>query len=467
MAVNDKVKAARKRLQDYPKYWDENRETMEPCERNKIILERIKHQLRYVYDNLPFYRKLYDKHNLKPEDVKTMEDFTTKVPAITKKMLVADQAENPTFGSYLGVPEKEVIRVFSSGGTTGNPTFYGISQKDWDRGAEAMALFSWTVGIRPHDTVYYCIPFGVWVGAWGYLHGIDKIGARQCTAGFVPSERHIELIRKVKPTIVISTVSGALVLAEKAKTIGYDLGETSPWLIIPGAEPGASYPSVQKSIFQAWGAEVADVGTMSEMYPPETNTMCEERNGMHVYQDEVYTEIVSKDNGNELLPYGSNGVIVYTHLYRDSQPMIRLWSGDESFMIDDPCPCGRTYPRLPKGILGRVDDMLIIRGVNIYPSAIEDILRSMPEIGVEHRIIVEKEKVLDELSVMSNCSPKFYESLDAAKRTEQMAALGEKVANKLRTTFGIRIPVEITPPGTIESTGLKARRVVDKRPKFN
>jgi len=259
---------------------------------------------------------------------------------------------------------------------------------------------------------------------------------------------------------------GALVLAETAKTLGEDLSETAPWLIIPGAEPGASYPSVQKAISEAWGAEVGDVGTMSEMYPPETNTMCEERTGMHVYQDEVYTEIVSKDSSNESVPYGTNGVIVYTHLYRESQPMIRLWSGDESFMVNEPCPCGRTYPLLPRGILGRVDDMLIIRGVNIYPSAIEDILRSIPELGVEYRIIAEKKKTLDELSIITNCSKTFYDSLDPARKEEGMAKLGEEVAKRLRTAFGIRVPVEVKPPDTLESTGLKARRVIDRRPKF-
>jgi phenylacetate-CoA ligase len=304
------------------------------------------------------------------------------------------------------------------------------------------------------------------VGAWGYLHGIDKIGARQITAGFVPTERHIELIKKTKPTIVITTVTGALVLAETAKSLGHDLRETSPWLIIPGAEPGASYPSVQGTISDAWAAEVGDVGTMSEMYPPETNTMCEERTGMHVYQDEIYTEIVDKENTNALIPFGTNGVVVYTHLYRESQPMIRLWSGDESLMVDDPCPCGRTYPLLPKGILGRVDDMLIIRGVNIYPSAIEDVLRSTAELGVEHRIIVEKRKSLDELSIVSNCTQEFYAGLDPARKDESMAELGEAVAKSLRTAFGIRISVDIKPPDTLESTGLKARRVIDKRPQL-
>lgn len=466
MDVKSKVIIAKKRLQDYPKYWDEERETMKPEKREKIILERIKYQLNYVYNNIPFYRKLYDEHELKPEDVKTLEDFTTKVPVITKKMLVASQAENPIFGNYLGVPEEEIIRVFSSGGTTGTPTFYGISSKDWERGTEAMALFSWTLGVRPHDIVYYAIPLGIWVGAWGYLHGIDKIGAKQCTVGFVPTERHIELINKIKPTIVFTTVTGAFVIAEAAKGLGYNLSKFSPWLIIPGAEPGASYPSVKGAISEAWGAEVGDVGTMSEMYPPESNTVCEERNGMHVYQDEIYTEIVSKENSNEPVPFGIHGVIIYTHLYRESQPMIRLWSGDESYMIDEPCPCGRTYPRLPRGILGRVDDMLIIRGVNIYPSAIEDVIRYIPEIGVEFRIIVEKKGMIDELSIHSDCSSKFYESLDPSTRKEGMKKLGEEVEKKLRSVLGIRIPVVINPAGTLESTGLKARRVIDKRPKL-
>jgi len=206
------------------------------------------------------------------------------------------------------------------------------------------------------------------------------------------------------------------------------------------------------------------MGSTAEMTPWMTNGECEERRGMHLWNDIVYTELVDPKT-MRVVPYGCEGVPVYTHLERTSQPMIRFWSGDLSMWTDEPCPCGRTYPRLPRGIYGRVDDMLVIRGENVYPSAIEEVLRATEGFGGEFRIIVSREKALDELRVQVEYSSEIQK---AAEREPAILDRFEKeVASKIKAKVGLRPVLELMPPGTLERTQFKARRVIDRRKLFD
>ncbi len=448
----------------YAKYWDEQRETMAPKEREKVILERIKEQLNYVYHNLPFYRDLYDAHNFKPEMVKTLEDFTTKVPIIKKSMLVEDQKKFPPFGRYRGIAdEDDAIRVQGSSGTSGAPTFYSVSKEDFERGAESIAMCYWITGIRPNDLVQLSFPFGVFFGGWGALQGLERLGATVFPVGATESKRQLELMEHVKPTVLTSTISYMFHLMEKARELGFNLKENSIRKLIAGGEPGGSLPANKKIIKETWGAPLHDVSTTSEMYPFLTNVECEELAGPHTITDEVYTEIVNKNDPNVPAPMGERGGIVYTHLWRKSQPMIRFFPGDESCMVDEPCACGRTYPRLPYGIIGRLDDMLVIRGVNIYPSAIEDILRQISGLGKEFIIVVDKKGAMDELSVEVECSPGALQNLGEEEKENLKKRLTEQAFEDLKTKIGIRISVRVVEPGTLDETLFKARRVVDNR----
>ena len=204
-----------------------------------------------------------------------------------------------------------------------------------------------------------------------------------------------------------------------------------------------------------WGINAIDFGNSAEVHPP-TNMECESRQGMHVYSDVVYTEVVEKDDPSAMVPMGQRGAIVYTSLWRESQPMIRYWPGDESVIVDDPCPCGRTYPRLPQGVLGRLDDMLIIRGVNLYPSAIEQALRDTPGIGTEFRIYTKKNGPFDEARIEVECDAVALESGEGDGTTELQSA----AEAKLKAVTGVRIPVQVVAQGTFPRNSLKARRVV-------
>ncbi len=451
----------------YKKYWDEERETMSPKDREKIILERLKYQLDCVYNKVPFYHKLYDQHNFKPSDVKTLEDFTTKVPIIDKKMLLKDQRENPPFGSYLGVPLEDVVRINGSAGTTtGVPTYYGISKKDWERIAEAEAMCIWATGIRPSDVVQVIFPFSLWLGGWGVLAGLDRIGSSNFPLGVAESERHISLMYQLKTTAFFATPSYAVRLGEVAKEMGYDLAQFNVKRVVVAGEPGGQIPATRTAISKIWNnAPIFDTGSTSEMCPFQTNIECEAHQGTHTFTDEVYTEIVSKDDPNVPVPMGERGAIVYTHLYRESQPMIRMWAGDETYMVDDPCPCGRTYPRLPEGLLGRMDDMLVIRGANVYPSAIEDVLRGTTGIGTEYRIIVGKKGPLDEVSVKAEYDKNSFEKFEGAEKQRRLQTLARETEKSMRVSLGIRVPVEIVEPDTFERATLKSKRLIDKRKK--
>ena len=432
----------------FPRFWDEERETLDPAKRDALILDRVQHQLRHAYAELPFYRRHYDAHGFHPDQVRSLEDFTTKVPVITKKMLVADQAAHPPFGSYArDLPPGGIARIHGSSGTSGVPTMYAVSKADWERAGEVHAMAQWCAGVRPDDIVQVGFPFGLFFGGWGVVQGAERIGATLFPLGITESQKHLELIARLGSTVFSATPSYCIHLLSVAEQMGIDLRESTIRHLLVGGEPGGSLPGTARIIADGWGATVADAGSTSEMYPFQTSVGCEEGTGTHLYTDEVFTEVVAPADLNAPVPVGERGAVVYTHLWRDSQPMIRFAPGDETYLATDPCPCGRTYPRMPEGVLGRLDDMLVIRGANVFPSAVETALRSVPGLGPEFRIRVRKEGALDEMTVEAEGDP----------------ALRTPAEEALKRVLGIRVPATILAPGTLPETTFKARRVVDER----
>lgn len=462
MVVDAPRRTVEARLRNYRRYWDEERETMDPRKRAQLILKRLQHQLRYVYEKLPFYRRHYDERGFKPAMVRSLEDFTTKVPVITKKMLVADQEANPPFGSYLGVERGRLARIHGSSGTMGKPTMYGVSKQDWERAGEFSQMALWCAGVRPDDLVHISFPFTLFFGGWGLLQAAEKLGACCFPAGtLVTTERQVEMIGRLGCDVLVATPSYVVHLGNKAAEMGVDVSRSSVSLAVMGGEPGASIPSVRQMMKDQWG-DIALIdlapGSTSEMYPFTANAGClENEGGGHLFIDENYTEIVSKDDSNVPVPAGTSGAVVATHLWRDSQPMIRFWTGDEGVLSTDPCPCGRTYPRLPKGVYGRLDDMLLIRGANVYPSAVEAVIRSVDGTGGEFRIYVERPRDLDEMRVEVERAPEFD--------SQRVPQLQEELEARLKNGLGVRVPVAVAEPGTFEVQTFKARRVVDQRPK--
>ncbi|WP_068125145.1 phenylacetate--CoA ligase family protein, partial [Nocardioides massiliensis] len=366
----------------------------------------------------------------------------------------------PPFGSYTAATDMtEIARIHGSSGTSGVPTLYAVNKTDWDRAADVHAMAQWCGGVRPSDLVQVGFPFGLFFGGWGVVQGVERIGAALFPLGVAESEKHLEFIERLKPRVFSGTPSYCMHLISVAQELGIDLKESSVKTLLVGGEPGGSLPGTRQILEEAWGATLIDAGSTSEMYPFQTNVGCEARSGTHIISDEVYPEIVSTDELNQPVPDGERGAIVYTHLWRESQPMIRFASGDESYLTHEPCGCGRTYPQLPEGVLGRLDDMLVIRGANIFPSAIETGLRSVGGFGPEFEIRVTKRGALDEIVVRAERDASTTGGEDAAR------ALQEQGEAMLKRVTGIRVPVEVLDPGSLPATVFKARRVIDERPR--
>ncbi len=434
-------------------YWDARLEMMSEDERNDVILRKIQGVMAWAYERAPFYRTRWDAAGLQPGDVRSLEDFA-RVPTIAKADLRADQAAHPPFGSYLCIDPSEIFHIHGTSGTSGRPTAFAWSRDDYDRIAEAHARIMWSFGLRPGDTVFIGSIFSLYVGSWGALAGIERLGATAFPFGAgVPGMtlQAVSWMQQMKPTAFYGTPSYALRIAETARAEGIDPRSLGLRIMFFSGEPGAGIPGTKRLIEETFGAICIDSGSMGEVTPWMNITECEHRTGMHLWQDLVYTELLDPDTMRPL-PYGATGTPVYTQLMRRGQPMIRLVSGDLAEWTNDPCPCGRTYPRFPRGIIGRIDDMLVVRGENIYPSAIEDVLHGFPEIGTEFEIVVTRPKALDELTVRA----------EIAGPCDQ-TALRERVAAQLKRQLGIRAEVALVPGGALARTDLKSRRVRDER----
>jgi phenylacetate-CoA ligase len=435
------------------RYWDAALETMSEDERASVILRKVQRVMTWAYERAPFYRTRWQAAGLEPGDVKSLADFA-QVPTIAKADLRADQAAHPPFGSYLCIDASDVFHIHGTSGTSGRPTAFAWSRDDYERIAESHARIMWSFGLRPSDLVFVGSIFSLYVGSWGALAGIERLGAAAFPFGAgVPGMtlQAVSWMLQMKPTAFYGTPSYALRIAETARAEGIDPRDFGLRIMFFSGEPGAGIPATKRLIETTFGAICIDSGSMGEVTPWMNITECEHRTGMHLWQDTVYTELLEPATMRPL-PYGATGTPVYTQLLRRGQPMIRLVSGDLAEWTDEPCPCGRTYPRFPRGIIGRIDDMLVVRGENIYPSAIEDVLHGFPELGTEFEIVVSRPKALDELTVRAELAGPCDES-----------ALRERVGARLKRQLGIRAEIAFVEAGALARTDLKSRRVRDLR----
>ncbi|HET7785090.1 MAG TPA: AMP-binding protein [Myxococcales bacterium] len=435
-------------------YWRRELECADPRERDAQILEKLQAQVRYAWEKAPFYRRKWEAAGVSPQTLRTLADLA-KFPVVQKQELRAAQASAPPFGDYLCIAPDQVARIHGTSGTTGRPTVFGISADDWERIGEAHARILWGAGVRPGDRVMICSFFSLYLGSWGALKGVERLGATAFPFGAGVAGQTlmgVQWARELKPTAFYSTPSFALHFADTARKEGIDPRSLGIRILFFSGEPGAGIPSTRKLIEETFGGICVDMGSMAEMTPWMTDGECSHRTGMHLWQDIVYTQVCDPRT-HQPVPYGEEGTPVYTHLERTSQPMIRLLSGDRAMWTDEPCPCGRTYPRLPRGIYGRIDDMFIVRGENIYPSAIEEVLRAVPGFGGEFRIIVSRKERMDELLVRAEYAPQVTD----------LAAFEKTLRERLQAKCGVRPRLELVPEGTIPRTEFKARRVIDDR----
>jgi phenylacetate-CoA ligase len=440
-------------------HWFPVRETMAPEQRDEKILERIQQLMSYAWDHAPFYRKKWTEAGLEPGDITSLDAFEA-VPVIYKDELRTDQTANQPYGSYLCIDPIDVTHIKGTSGTTGRPTAFGISQNDWVAVANAHARVMWGMGIRRNDVVLIGSPLTQYWGSWGAYSGAERLGAAVFPfgAGFSgQSLRTLQWMRQMSATVFYGTPSYALRLAEVAVENGVDPRGLGLRKMFFSGEPGASVPAIRQRIVDAFDVEVYDSGSMGEVAPWMHLGASNNEPGVFAWQDLVYTEVCDPSTMRRV-PYGSEGTPVYTTLERTSQPMIRLLSNDLTRWEAPDAARGRTYPFLPRGIYGRIDDMFQIRGENVHPSAIDEVVMSAEGYGGEHRIVISRESAMDELLVQVE--------FDDAKTTVSQDVFVKRVGEDLRHVLGVGANVVTVAPATFERTEFKARRVVDDRKLF-
>ena len=406
-------------------------------------LARLRPGLTQILSSNRFYQYKLGQDSMSIT-IELREDLS-RLPFTTKRELVIDQEQYPLFGSNLTYSLSEYIRFHQTSGTAGRPLKILDTQASWDWWADCWASVYQAAGVGREDVVFLAFGFGPFIGFWSAYEGAKRIGALTVPGGGMDSLQRLRAIQEIGATVLVCTPSYALRLAEVAQEYNMDLRDSSIRVTIHAGEPGASIPSTRERIQQAWGAKAYDHAGMTEM--GAFGFSCSQQQGIHVNESEFIAEILDPHSGQ---PVQENqaGELVLTNLGRWGSPAIRYRTGDLVRHGGYNCACGRSFLLLPGGILGRADDMLIVRGVNVYPSALANILHRFPDV-TEYRVIVTKNGPMDEIALQVECPADLVPTLQ----------------EELHLSLHLRIPIEITEQGSLPRFELKARRVEDRRPR--
>jgi phenylacetate-CoA ligase len=367
----------------WARYFDERIETMPPAWTRRLEEERLAEQVSRCYDRSPFYRHKLEDAGVRPEHVERLEDLA-ELPFTTKEELRASQAESPPYGDYVCVDGIEVVRMHLSSGTTGKPLVMPYTERDVATSAEVGARAFWAAGVRPDDTLLHCLSYSFYTGGISDHAALEATGAAMIPVGLGQSARVLELWPELRPTALFSTITYPVHLAETAVERGLDPRSLGLAKLVVTGEPGGQIAATRKRLEELWGAEVGDTYGLSEVWGTLAGE-CEERHGLHFSgQDAALVELIEPEGGKQVpMEEGARGELVFTHLYREAAPLIRFRSRDVAEILGVDCPCGRTGFRFR--VVGRSDDMFRVRGVNVFPSAVEELMR---EQGVDRFAIV-------------------------------------------------------------------------------
>lgn len=429
--------------------WNEKMECMDPGEMRGLHTERLKQIVAYLWNNSPVYRKKLETSNISPGNIKSIEDIE-KLPFTTKE----DMRDAYPFKLF-SRPVKDIAEIHVSSGTTGNPTVVGYTKDDLDLWAEAIARTLGCAGANPGDMIQIAYGYGLFTGGLGFHYGSLKMGLTiiPCSSG--QSKRQIKLMTDFKPKILACTPSYALYMAEEAKEMGIDPRDSSWKVGIFGAEPWTE--GMRKEIENAWDMLATDVYGLSEITGPGVAQECTYKNGLHIFWDIFYPEIIDPKTGRHVKD-GQDGELVITTMTKQGIPLLRYRTRDIVSINHEKCVCGRTCPRISK-IKGRTDDMIIVRGINVFPSQIEHVLLKIEGTKPHYQLIVDrKQRELDELEVLVEVEEKIF-SDEMAK----LKALEDKIQNEIMSILGISAKVRLVEPKSIQRSEGKAVRVIDKR----
>lgn len=424
-------------------------ETLSREEIETIQLARLKQTVWQVWEKVPAYRKKMEEAGVKPEDIKSLKDLG-KLPFVTKQ----DMRDNYPFGLF-AVDKEELVRIHASSGTTGKPTVVGYTKRDLQMWTECVSRIAVMGGASKKDVAQICFGYGMFTGALGLHYGLENIGAAMVPSSTGNSEKQIMYMKDFGTTLLVATPSYALRLAEVALSIGIDPKKDLQVKIgLVGSE--LLTDAMRAEMHKLWGDDMLVTSNygMSELMGPGVSGECRYLNGMHINEDYFIPEIINPGTG-EVLPPGEKGELVITCIYKEGLPLIRYRTKDVTRLIYEPCKCGRTTCRM-ENLDGRTDDMLKIRGVNVFPSQIEEVILSVEEIGPHYEIILTRKDHTDRMEIR-------VELLKATDSFKELEAIERKIKGKLRLVLGLDAKISLESPNTLQRFEGKAKRVKDLR----
>ena len=423
--------------------WNPNKECMPREQMRELQGKRLCKLVQYVYHNVPFYRHKMQEMDLTPDDIRSIDDIT-KLPFTTKQ----DLRDNYPYG-LMAAPPSEVVRVHASSGTTGNPTIVGYTRRDLSIWSEVMSRCLSAYGVTRDDTFSVSYGYGLFTGGLGAHYGVENLGATVIPASTGNTEKHVRLIRDLHITGIACTPSYALYLAEVVEKMGIRKEELGLRIGAFGAEPWTE--NMRQEIQNRLGLKGYNIYGLSEIMGPGVSYECQEQYGSHINEDHFYPVTL------ESLPYGTQGELVFTTLTKEGMPLLRYRTKDLTSLIADACPCGRTSVRMTP-IMGRSDDMLIIRGINVFPSQVESVILGMKEFEPQYMLVVDRKNNLDTLEVQVEVRRDFF-----SDDIGSMLKLKKTLSDRLKSVLSISADVKLGEPNSITRSEGKSKRVIDKR----
>lgn len=428
--------------------WNQNKECMSRDQLHDLQGKRLHKLVKKVYHSTPFYRKKMQEMDIAPADIRTIEDIV-KLPFTTKQ----DLRDNYPYGMF-AVPNSEIVRIHASSGTTGNPTIVGYTHNDLDIWQECIARCLAAYGLTNNDIFSVSYGYGLFTGGLGAHYGAEFLGATVIPASTGNTEKHVKLIRDLGITGIASTPSYALYLAETIEKMGIDVKDLKLRIGAFGAEPWTE--NMRREIESRLRINAYNLYGLSEIMGPGVAYECKCKNGSHIAEDHFYPEIISPDT-LENLPAGQKGELVFTTLTKEGMPLLRYRTKDLCSIMEGECPCGRTNVRISR-IMGRSDDMLIIRGINVFPSQVESVILEMQEFEPHYQLIVDRVNNLDTLQVLVEVRKEYL-----SDEISRMLAMKKRLADKLKSVLTVGTEVKLVEPNTIARSDGKSKRVIDKR----
>lgn len=428
--------------------WNPEYEQMPREKLKELQLQRLQWVVKWAYERVPAYKQKFDAAGIKPKDIQTLDDLTI-IPFTTKDELKEDYP----YG-FFALPMSKIVRIHSTSGTTGTPVVVGYSRGDLNTWAELVARLVTAAGVTEDDLAQVSFGYGMFTGGFGLHYGLERVGAAVLPASTGNTERQIQIMRDFGTTVLIGTPTYALHLAEVAAGMNVDITKLPLRVGMFGSEPWSE--GMREQIQTSMGILATDNYGLTEVMGPGVAGECENQDGLHFNEDHFIPEIINPETGLTVAP-GEKGEVVITTLTKEGFPMIRYRTRDLSYLIQEPCSCGRTLVKMAR-VLGRTDDMLIIKGVNVFPSQIEQVLTEVEGVVPQYQIILKKKGVMDDIEVNVEVREDVFP--DAMRK---LVEFERDIESRLQTVLGIFVKVKLVEPKSIERTGGKAQRIVDRR----